>query len=45
MKQILITIDQPHWNEEDHDYLIERIQDVVYQEVPSDHFTVQEITK
>lgn len=41
-RQILVTIDMPHWDEEDHDYLLGQVYNVVKQEVPKGHFTIQE---
>ncbi len=43
--QILVTIDTPHWDEGDHEWLVEQIYNTVKQEVPKSHFTVQEFTK
>lgn len=44
-RQILITIDQPHWDEGDWEYLRGRVEYAVSTEVPSDHYTIQEFTK
>lgn len=44
-RQILVTIDLPYWTEDDHEWLVEQIYNTVKQEVPKDHFTVQEFTK
>ena len=44
-RQILITYDQPNWDEEDHDWLAYQIKRAVSQESPSEHYTIQEFSK
>jgi hypothetical protein len=43
--QILVTVNAPHWDEDDQEWLVERIYNTVKQEVPKSDFTVQEFTK
>lgn len=44
-RQILITIDTPHWDDDDHAWLIEQVYNAIVQEIPKGHFTVQEFAK
>jgi hypothetical protein len=43
--QILVTVDTPHWDDQDKEYLIGQVYNAVKQEVPKDHFTIQEFAK
>lgn len=41
MKRYVIEIDQPGWDEEDFDWLEERLLGVVANLVPGDHYSFQ----
>ncbi len=43
--QILVTVDTPHWDDQDKEYLVGQVYNVVKQEVPKSDFTVQEFNK
>lgn len=43
--EILVTVDQPNWDPEDFDELVERIQIAVSDMVPCEHYTIQEFEK
>lgn len=45
-RQVLVTINMGDlWTDDDHEWLVEQIYNAVKQEVPKEHFTVQEFTK
>jgi hypothetical protein len=43
--QIVVTINTPHWDDDDKTYLAERIYNTVKQEVPKTDFVVEEFEK
>lgn len=44
-RQILITITEEHWDDEDHDWLLERVKNVVSSMLFREDYTIQEFNK
>ena len=44
-RQILITVDQPDWDSEDWEYLLDTLNYAVNREAPADRYTIQEFEK
>ncbi len=44
-RQILITYDQPIWDEEDHDWLMERLSGILSGLLTQEDYTIQEFEK
>ena len=44
-RQILIVVDQPHWDDQDWEYMLSKVEYAVNTEVPADRYTIQEFEK
>ena len=44
-RQILITITEESWDDEDHDWLLERVKNIVSSMLVREDYTIQEFTK
>lgn len=45
MREISITVNQPAWDDEDFDYLLERLGAVLGTEIPSGEYTIGEVDR
>lgn len=45
MREILIIVSQPHWDDEDWEYLMDELRSTLSNEVPAEGYTIQEFTK
>jgi hypothetical protein len=41
--EIRITVNQPHWDDEDFDYLMEKLGAVLGSEIPSGEYDIEEV--